>query len=53
MTGQTEEINVDVRGQRATVIKTGQGDPLVYLHGAFAYQEWPDSLDILAQLNRP
>ena len=49
MTEQPKEITVDIRGRQVTVLKTGQGDPLLYLHGAFAHQEWPDFLDILSQ----
>ena len=48
ITGKTE-LSVQVAGKTTKVAKAGQGDPLLYLHGAFAYGGWPPFLDRLAQ----
>ena len=49
MAGKHEELTVQVGPLAARVTKAGQGDPLVYLHGAFGYQGWPPLLDRLAK----
>ena len=49
MASQHEELTVQAGPVAAQVAKAGQGDPLVYLHGAFGYQGWPPLLDRLAE----
>ena len=51
MVAQIEKINVQVGRIEAQVEKRGQGKPLLYLHGAFAYGGWPGFLQSLAERN--
>ncbi len=46
---QQTELTVKVGNTSAKVVKAGQGDPLVYLHGAFGFELWPDFLESLSQ----
>ena len=46
---QQEATTVSVGSIQVRVDKKGQGPPLVYLHGAFAYQDWHPFLDRLAE----
>ena len=38
MVAQIEKMNVQIGPIEAQVDKRGQGKPLLYLHGAFAYE---------------
>lgn len=49
MTTTQDLLTIQVGTINASVQKSGTGDPLVYLHGAFGYKGWPDFLDILAR----
>ena len=51
MTAVTAPVELTVQAGLLTarVAKAGQGEPLVYLHGAFGYQGWPEFLDRLAR----
>ena len=49
MAQQQQRLNVRVGAINATVLKAGRGEPLIYLHGAFGYQGWPEFLDILSR----
>jgi len=49
MVAQPAELTLQVGPVSARVSKAGQGDPLVYLHGAFGFQGWPPFLDRLAE----
>ena len=49
MTDSRTSLSVDVGPVTAQVAKAGQGEPLVYLHGAFAFEGWPPFLHRLAQ----
>ena len=49
MTFQQTDLTLQAGPVTARVAKAGQGDPLVYLHGAFAYGGWPPFLDLLAR----
>ena len=49
MVTQLDQSRVQVGDIEAHVMRKGQGDPLVYLHGAFGYQGWPSFLDRLAE----
>ena len=42
-------VEVDVRGIHATVRRKGKGEPLLYLHGAYGYEGWPEFLDLLSE----
>lgn len=44
-----ETFNVKVRDIDVLVRKKGEGDPLLYLHGAFGYEGWPRFLDLLSE----
>jgi len=50
-TAQAEiaEMSVEVGSLTTQVARAGQGEPLVYLHGAFGYSGWNPFLDRLAQ----
>jgi pimeloyl-ACP methyl ester carboxylesterase len=49
MTTSTQTLTVQADSITATVQKSGSGDPVLYLHGAFGYKGWPPFLDLLAQ----
>ena len=49
MTTAKELLTVQADSTSATVQKSGTGDPILYLHGAFGYKGWPRFLDLLAQ----
>ena len=49
MTTTQEMLTVQVGPIRTSVQTAGSGDPLVYLHGAFGYKDWPSFLDKLAE----
>lgn len=49
MTTGTELLSVQADSINATVQRSGSGDPLLYLHGAFDYKGWPPYLELLAQ----
>ena len=49
MVARPAELTLQAGPVSARVSKAGQGDPLVYLHGAFGFQGWPPFLDRLAQ----
>ena len=44
-----ESIDVQVGGVSVQVSRAGEGEPLVYLHGAFCYGGWPPFLERLAE----
>ena len=46
---QRDVTTVSVGPIQVQVTKKGQGEPLVYFHGAFAYQGWHPFLDRLAE----
>ena len=46
---QLSELTVQAGPITAYVTRAGQGDPLVYLHGAFGHGGWPPFLDRLAE----
>lgn len=46
---QKDLSTVNVGSIQVKVAKKGQGEPLVFLHGAFAYQGWHPFLDKLAE----
>ena len=43
------DMTVEIGPARAKVLRSGSGEPLVYLSGAFGYQGWPPFLEQLAQ----
>ncbi len=49
MTKTPENLTVQVGPIAAKYMKAGEGPPLLYLHGAFGYDGWPDFLEILSQ----
>jgi pimeloyl-ACP methyl ester carboxylesterase len=49
VTTQISQFTVQAGPITAQVAKAGQGDPLVYLHGAFGGGGWPPFLDALAE----
>ena len=49
MVAQPAELTLQVGPVSARVSKAFQGDPMVYLHGAFGFQGWPPFLDRLAE----
>ena len=42
-------MEVDVRGIHVTVRSKGKGQPLLYLHGAYGYEGWPEFLDLFSE----
>ena len=44
-----ETFNVKVRDIDVLVRRKGDGNPLLYLHGAFGYEGWPRFLDLLSE----
>ena len=48
MVAQQTQLTVQAGPITAQVIKAGQGEPLVYLHGAFGYRGWPAFLERLS-----
>ena len=42
-------VKVNVRGIHVTVRKKGKGKPLLYLHGAYGYEGWPEFLDLFSE----
>ena len=49
MTKTPEELTVQVGPITTKYLKKGEGDPLIYLHGAFGYAGWPDFLENLSK----
>ncbi len=49
MTQTPEQLTVQVGPIITKYQKKGDGHPLLYLHGAFGYDGWPEFLDILSQ----
>ncbi len=49
VTTELSELTVQAGPITAHVARAGQGDPLVYLHGAFGHGGWPPFLDRLAE----
>ncbi|MCI0440002.1 MAG: alpha/beta hydrolase [Chloroflexi bacterium] len=49
MTSVQEQLTVKTGPISAQVVKRGQGEPLVYLHGAFGYRGWPVFLERLSE----
>ena len=49
VTTQISELTVQAGPITVHVARAGQGDPLVYLHGAFGHSGWPPFLDRLAE----
>ena len=49
MTKTPEQLSVQVGPITTKYMKAGEGDPLLYLHGAFGYDGWPEFLDLLSQ----
>ena len=49
MTKTPEQHTVQVGPITTKYLKAGEGDPLLYLHGAFGYDGWPEFLDLLSQ----
>ncbi len=49
MTKTPEELTVQVGPITTKYLKMGEGHPLLYLHGAFGYDGWPEFLDRLSQ----
>lgn len=47
MTSQQTLLNVQVGDISVQVVRAGQGDPLLYFHGAFGYAGWPTFLEKL------
>ena len=46
---KTAHMTLEVGPATVHVTKAGQGEPLVYLHGAFGYGGWPEALDSLSE----
>ena len=44
-----EQLTVQVGPITTKYLKAGEGHPLLYLHGAFGYDGWPEFLDLLSQ----
>ena len=49
MTTANELLSVQTDSFNSTVQRSGSGDPVLYLHGAFGYKGWPRFLDVLSQ----
>ena len=49
MVSQQERLTVQVGPISTNVVKSGQGEPLLYLHGAFGYEGWPTFLERLSE----
>ncbi len=49
MTKTPEQLTVQVGPITTKYLKAGAGHPLLYLHGAFGYDGWPEFLDLLSQ----
>ncbi len=49
MSTEYEEVAIRRRGLTARYLSKGQGDPVLYLHGAIASKGWSPFLDALAQ----
>ena len=49
MTTAKEVLSVQADSINTTVQRSGSGDPILYLHGAFDYKGWPRYLELLAQ----
>ena len=49
MSKTPEQLTVQVGPITTKYQKAGEGHPLLYLHGAFGYDGWPEFLDILSQ----
>jgi pimeloyl-ACP methyl ester carboxylesterase len=49
MVSQRDALKLDIGSTAVDVVKAGQGDPLVYLHGAFGYSGWHPFLERLAE----
>ena len=49
MTSQQTLLDVKVGDISTKVVKAGQGEPVLYLHGAFGHGGWPDFLERLSQ----
>ena len=49
MTTTSEKLTVRVGPITTKYEKRGAGHPLLYLHGAFGYADWPEFLDVLAE----
>jgi pimeloyl-ACP methyl ester carboxylesterase len=49
MTMTADRLTVQVGPITTKYEKRGAGHPLLYLHGAFGYADWPEFLDILAE----
>ena len=46
MTTTAEKLTVEVGPITTKYEVRGSGPPLLYLHGAFGYAEWPEFLDM-------
>ena len=49
MTPQYRELSLAGRGLTARFLEAGQGEPVLYLHGAIGSKDWNPFLDILAR----
>ena len=49
MTPRYRDLQIGGRSLPARFLKEGEGDPLLYLHGAIGSKGWNPSLDILAR----
>ena len=49
MSKTPEQLTVQVGPITTKYRKNGEGHPLLYLHGAFGYDGWPDFLDTLSE----
>ncbi len=49
MTKTPEQLTVQVGPITTKYLKAGAGHPLLYLHGAFGYDGWPEFMDLLSQ----
>jgi len=46
---KSAHMTLEVGPATVHVAKAGQGEPLLYLHGAFGYGGWPEALDSLSE----